>query len=425
MTTQKPKSNSPTRDAAPISASTAKEGLGIALIGTKFMGRAHSNAWGKCAQFFDLKRPPRLVVASGRNAQETAAFAAQWGWSRASTNWRDVLNDAAVDLVDVSTPNHLHAEMSIACLEAGKHVACEKPLSSTLADAKRMVLAARAAKKKGVQTFVWFNYRRCSAVAFAHRLVKEGKLGRIFHVRATYLQDWGGPETPLLWRFQSDQAGSGAHGDLNAHLIDMARFITGDEIIEVVGAIEETFIKERAIVSAATDALASSSKLKGAKVPSKGSGKSTVDDAVLFLARFKHGAIASFEATRLATGNQNRNCIEINGELGSVKFNFERMNELQWWDHTLDAKLRGWSRIMCTDAGHPYGGHYWPAAHVVGYEHGFVSQAADISAVLGGGASVVPLPDFEDALKTQCVLEAAIRSAREHRNVPIRELDKF
>ena len=399
--------------------------LGVAILGTKFMGRAHSNAWGKCAQFFDLKRPPRMIVAAGRNASETEAFAQRWGWSRACTQWREVLQADDVDLVDVSTPNHLHAEMSIAALEAGKHVACEKPLSSTLADAKRMVLAARAAKKKGVHTFVWFNYRRCSAVALAHRLVKEGKLGRIFHVRASYLQDWGGPDTPLLWRFQSDQAGSGAHGDLNAHLIDMARFITGDEIIEVVGAIEETFIKERAIVASHSEALSASKKLKGGKGVTKSSGKSTVDDAVLFLARFKHGAVASFEATRLATGNQNRNTIEINGELGSVKFDFERMNELQWWDGTLDPKLRGWSRIMCTDASHPYGGHYWPAAHVVGYEHGFVSQAADIAAVLGGGASVVPLPDFEDALKTQCVLEAAIRSAREHRAVPIRELDKF
>jgi predicted dehydrogenase len=397
--------------------------IGVALIGTKFMGRAHSTAWGKCAQFFDLRRPPTLALAAGRNHDETAAFAAKWGWNRSTVAWRDVLSDPEVELVDVSTPNHLHAEMSIASLEAGKHVACEKPLAGTLADAKQMVLAARAAAKKGVRTFVWYNYRRCPAVALAHRLVREDRLGRIFHVRASYLQDWGGPDTPLLWRFQAAQAGSGAHGDLNAHIIDMARFITGDEVTEVVGAIEETFVKERAIVASVGGEISG----KGAKSSASGkkSGKSTVDDAVLFLARFKHGAVASFEATRLATGNQNRNNIEINGEKGSIRFDFERMNELEWWDNTLDAKLRGWSRIMCTDAAHPYAGHYWPAAHLIGYEHGFISQAADICAVVAGGAPVVPLPDFEDAFKTQCVLEAAIRSARERRPVPIRELDKF
>ena len=402
--------------------------LGIGLIGTKFMGRAHSTAWGKAAQFFDLKRQPVLQVVAGRNSDETTAFAAKWGWSSATTNWKSLLTNDAVELVDVSTPNHLHAQMAIACLEAGKHVACEKPLAGTLADAKLMVLAARAARKKGVQTFVWFNYRRCPAVALAHRLVKEGRLGRIFHVRASYLQDWGGPDTPLLWRFQSDLAGSGAHGDLNAHIIDMARFITGDEITEVVGAIEETFIKEREFIAhSADEASGKGAKvLKSSSLPSgKKSGKSTVDDAVLFLARFKQGAIASFEASRLATGNQNRNNIEINGEKGSIKFDFERMNELQWWDHTLDPKLRGWNRIMCTDATHPYASHYWPAAHPIGYEHGFISQAADTCAVVAGGSSIVPLPDFEDAFKTQCVLEAALRSARERRPVPLRELDKF
>jgi predicted dehydrogenase len=396
--------------------------LGIALIGTKFMGRAHSTAWSKATQFFDLKRTPVMQAVAGRHPAETCTFAAKWGWKTSTTNWRDLLSNPAVELIDVSTPNHLHSEMSIACLEAGKHVACEKPLAGTLADAKKMVLAARAARKKGVHTFVWYNYRRCPAVAFAHRLVKDGRLGRIFHVRASYLQDWGGPDTPLLWRFQSDLAGSGAHGDLNAHIIDMARFITGDEVVEVVGSIEETFVKERALIASASPEISS----KGAKpAVAKKTGKSTVDDALLFLARFKQGAVASFEASRLATGNQNRNCIEINGEKGSIKFDFERMNELQWWDNTLDAKLRGWSRIMCTDPTHPYASHYWPAAHLLGYEHGFISEAADICAVIAGGSPVVMLPDFEDALKTQCVLEAAIRSARERRPVPIRELDKF
>jgi predicted dehydrogenase len=280
--------------------------------------------------------------------------------------------------------------------------------------------AAKKAAAKGIKTFVWFNYRRCPAVAFAHQLVNEGKLGRIFHVRASYLQDWGGPSTPLLWRFQGKLAGSGAHGDLNAHIIDMARFITGEEVTEVVGAIEETFIKERDIIESTGGAIAG----KGAKRAVRGSrkGKSTVDDAVLFMARMSGGAIASFEASRLATGNQNRNQIEINGEKGSLKFDFERMNELQWWDHTLPARLRGWSRVMCTDATHPYAGNYWPAAHVLGYEHCFVSQAADTVMVLGGKKPVVAIPDFADAYETQRVLEAAIRCARTRRPVAISEV---
>jgi len=396
-----------------VSPAPATGPLGVALIGTKFMGRAHSTAWGKCAQFFDLKRPPALRMVAGRNPEETCAFATKWGWQNSTTSWKDLLTNAEIDLVDVSTPNHLHAEMSIACLEAGKHVACEKPLAGTLADAKKMVLAARAAIKKGVRTFVWYNYRRCPAVALAHRLVKEGRLGRIYHVRASYLQDWGGPDTPLLWRFQGDLAGSGAHGDLNAHIVDMARFITGDEVTEVVGAIEETFVKERAVVANAGGEISG----KGAKSAGAGkkSGKSTVDDAVLFLARFKQGAVATFEATRLATGNQNRNNIEINGEKGSIKFDFERMNELQWWDHTLPTRERGWSRILCTDASHPWVGAYWPAAHLIGYEHGFRSMAADIVRTLAGERPALPLPDFADAFRTQCVLHAATVSARERR----------
>jgi predicted dehydrogenase len=317
----------------------------------------------------------------------------------------------------VCTPNHLHAEVSIAALEAGRHVACEKPLAGTLEDARAMRDAAAKAARKGVKTFVWFNYRRCPAVAFAHQLVREGRLGRIFHVRASYLQDWGGPSTPLLWRFQGKLAGSGAHGDLNAHIVDMARFITGEEVVEVVGALEETFVKERDLVESAGGAIAG----KGARRAVRGSrkGRSTVDDAVLFLARMSGGAVASFEATRLATGNLNRNQIEVNGEKGSLKFDFERMNELEWWDHTLPARMRGWSRIMCTDAGHPYAGNYWPAAHVLGYEHGFVSQAADIVMAVGGKRPVMPIPDFADAYETQRVLDAAVRCARTRRPVRV------
>ena len=396
---------------------SSKAPIRVGIIGTKFMGKAHANAWLSADRFFDLPRPIVMQAASGRDGRETCRFAENWGWKTSTTDWHELVSDPEVDLVDVCTPNHLHADMSIEALAAGKHVACEKPLAGTLDDARAMRDAARKARRKGVETFVWFKYRRVPALAFAHQLIAKGRLGRIFHVRASYLQDWGHPDTPLVWRFDSKQAGSGAHGDLNAHIVDLARFLTGDEVSEVIGAVEETFVTRRELVGDAGAAIRGTGG-KGRGKPK--TGRSTVDDAVLFLARFKEGAIASFEASRLATGNQNRNSIEINGEKGSIKFDFERMNELQWWDHTLDPGLRGWSRIMCTDADkHPYVANYWPAAHGLGYEHGFVSQVADVARMLGGRAAEVPMPDFADAFETQRVLEAALLSARERRPVPM------
>ncbi len=387
-------------------AATLASPLRVGLVGTKFMGRAHSTAWSAAGRFFDLPRPIEMRMVAGRDRAATRAFASRWGWAEASGDWRAMLAEPCVDLVDVAVPNDRHAAISISALEAGCHVACEKPLAGTLADARAMRDAARRAARKGLRTFVWFNYRRCPAVAFARELVREGRLGAIRHVRASYLQDWGGAATPLLWRFDAKVAGSGAHGDLNAHIVDMARFVTGQEFREVSGAIEETFIAERPL-------------------PGRGRrrGRSTVDDCVLFLARFEGGAVGTFEASRLATGHQNRNALELNGERGSLRFDFERMNELEWWDDTLPSKLRGWSRIMCTNPGdHPYAAAYWPPAHLLGYEHGFVSEAAEIATTLGGGAAIAPLPDFADAYETQRVLEAAIRSARERRPVAIREI---
>ena len=382
----------------------------VGLIGTKFMGRAHSNAWSQVGRFFELPREVIMEAVAGRDQAFTADFARRWGWQRALGSDAELVADERVDLVDIGTPNHVHREQAVAALEAGKHVACEKPLAGTLEDARAMRDAAAASPSQ--RTFVWFNYRRCPAVAFAHQLVKKGRLGRIYHVRAHYLQDWGGPETPLLWRFQGDLAGSGAHGDLNAHIIDMARFITGDEFEEIAGAIEHTFITEREL-PADPDT--------GRK---RRRAKSSVDDCVLFLARLRGGAVASFEATRLATGNQNRNMIEINGSKGSIRFDFERMNELAWWDNTLDSSLRGWSRIMCTNPGdHPYVDAYWPPAHLIGYEHGFTSMAADIVRVLSGRKPVVPLPDFADAYETQRVLQAAVVAARERCAVPLDAID--
>jgi predicted dehydrogenase len=275
-------------------------------------------------------------------------------------------------------------------------------------------MAAAADTAPGT-TSVWFNYRRVPAVALAHRLVAAGRIGRIYHVRAAYLQSWGGPDTPLLWRFQGDIAGSGAHGDLNAHIIDSVRFVTGEEIVTVEGAIEHTFIEERAVLEGETGG-----EIAGAGAGTTGSkAASTVDDAVLFLARMSGGGVASFEATRLATGYHNANRFEIHGDRGALRFNFERMNELEFYDLSADAAVQGWTTIDVTRGGdgHPYAAAWWPDSHGLGYEHGFVNQAADILAVLGGGTPLVPLPDFADALQTQRVLDAAIRSARER--IPI------
>jgi predicted dehydrogenase len=390
------------------------ESINVALIGQGFMGRSHSNAWGQVNKFF--KPPIRAVMHTvfGQPEEKPEEFARNWGWQHASTDWQAVVRSPDIGLVDVVTPNYMHAPVAIAALEAGKHVACEKPLAGTLADARAMAEAARKAKGK---TFVWFNYRRCPAVALAHLLVKQGKIGEIRHVRAVYLQDWANESVPLLWRFDKNLAGSGAHGDLNAHIIDMTRFVTGQEITEVVGAIAETFIKKRKrLVGTGGETL-------GAGAGGQEMGDVTVDDTVLFLARFSGGAVASFEAARQATGNQNRNQFEINGTKGALKFDFERMNELQYYDATLPRAVQGWTTIMCTHGpDHPYVANWWPDAHIIGYEHGFVNEAYDILRVLAGQQPTVPIPDFEDAYQTQRVLEAALISAAERRPVKIDEV---
>ena len=385
--------------------------LNVGLIGTKFMGRAHSNAWLNVAKFFANDTVPVMHTVAGRNATELEEFATTWGWANTTTSLDTMFADDAVDLVDVATPNNVHAEQAIAALEAGKHVVCEKPLAGTLADAEAMAAAAAASEAaSGAKTFVWYNYRRVPAVALAHRLVAEGAIGRIYHARACYLQSWGGPDTPLLWRFQGDVAGSGAHGDLNAHIIDAVRFVTGEEITVVEGAIEQTFIPERSVLGddAGGEIAGAGAATQAAKAPS------TVDDAVAFLSRLSGGGIASFEATRLATGYHNANRFEIHGERGALRFDFERMNELDFYDASGSGRTAGWTTIDVTRGGddHPYAAAWWPDSHGLGYEHSFVNQAADIVTVLSGGEPQVALVDFADALKTQRVLHAAIESAR-------------
>ena len=393
------------------------DSLNVALLGSKFMGRAHSNAWLKVAKFFDVDPLPSMHTVVARNADEVESFAGRWGWEHSSTDWRAVVGSDDIGLVDIATPNDVHADQAIAALEAGKHVACEKPLAATLADAERM--AAAAASSTG-QTFVWFNYRRVPAVALAHRLVASGAIGRVYHARAAYLQSWGGPDTPLLWRFQGDVAGSGAHGDLNAHIIDMVRFVTGEEIDTVEGAIEHTFIEERALLegSAGGEIAGAGAATAGAK------GRSTVDDAVLFLARLSGGGLASFEATRLATGYHNANRFELHGERGALRFDFERMNELHVYSLDDDPAVQGWTTVDVTRAGsgHPYVEAWWPDSHGLGYEHSFINQASDILTAIGGGKPAFALPDFADALKTQRVLQAAIDSARNRAPVAVADV---
>ena len=389
--------------------------LNVALIGMGFMGRTHSNAWGQVGRFFKPPVQAAMHTLFGQEAENPRAFADNFGWRNVSTDWKKTVKCSEIDLVDVATPNFMHAPVALAALKAGKNVSCEKPIAGTLKDARAM---ANLAKQKKVKTFVWYNYRRVPAVALAHQLVKGGKVGKLRHVRAKYLQDWADESVPLAWRFDKKLAGSGAHGDLNAHIIDMTRFVTGEEITEISGAIAETFIKRRKLMTGVV-----AGGIAGGLKSSGKTGPVTVDDCVLFLARFSGGAVASFEAARQATGNQNCNGFEINGTKGSIKFNFERMNELEFYDATLPRAVQGWTTIMCTHAGdHPYVDAWWPDAHLIGYEHGFTNQAYDILRVLAGKKPTVPIPDFQDAYQTQRVLEAVLLSAKSKAPVKVKDV---
>ncbi len=389
----------------------------VALVGQKFMGRAHSNAYLKVEKFFPaVARSPVMHTIAGRNAAELEEFAQRWGWQHHSTDLKEVAANAEIELVDIVTPNNMHHDHAIMMLEAGKHVACEKPLARTLDEAREMRDAAKKRKKQ--QTFVWYNYRRCPAIALAHQMVAGGRMGRIFHVRAVYLQGWAWADVPLIWRFDKKVAGSGAHGDLNAHIIDMARFITGQEVDEICGAAAETFIKERTMPTVGPAGLIAAGTKGGGK-----KGKVTVDDAVVMCGRMSGGGLCTFEATRFAMGNQNAHGIEVNCEKGAIRFNFEDMNLLWYYDASLEPRTAGWRRIMCTSAGnHPYAEAYWPDAHIIGYEHAFINMTADIMEMLGGKKPRVPMPDFEDAYQTQRVLEATMLSAQNRCAVKLKDV---
>lgn len=394
-----------------------KSGVNVCLIGQRFMGRAHSNAYLKCGRFFDLPTNPIMHTIVARNLADVQQFADRWGWANATNDWRSAVTADEIDLVDVTTPNNKHTDFVLAALEAGKHVACEKPLAATLDDAREMLAAAKKAKKS--KTFVWYNYRRVPAVATAYRIAREGRLGRIYHVRAFYLQGWAGsPDIPLVWRFDKKQAGSGSLGDLGAHVIDMARFITGEEITEITGAMAETFIKERTIPSSEKGAgIASGAKASGKK------GKVTVDDAIVAIGKMTGGAVFTLEATRFATGRENKNGVEINGEAGSVYFDFEDLNNLYYFDANTPRHVQGWTKIQASVPGvHAYQHAYWPTAHPQGYEHAFVNMAADMMRVLGGQKPEIPVPDFKDAFETQRVLEAVELSAKNRAAVKVKDV---
>ncbi|WP_112263886.1 Gfo/Idh/MocA family protein [Lentzea terrae] len=371
------------------------------MVGHAFMGAAHSQAWRVAPRFFDLPVRPVMSVLCGRDADRTRAAAERLGWAEAVTDWKSVLDRDDVHVVDICTPGDTHAEIAVAALDAGKHVLCEKPMANSVTEAVAMVEAAERAARRGVRAMVGFSYRRVPALGLARELVAQGRLGKIHHVRAQYLQDWiVDPAAPLSWRLDKEKAGSGALGDIGAHVVDAAQFILGDTIAEVSGTLQ-TFVSERPLASA-------HSGLSGTAAAGQ-TGQVTVDDAALFLARFSGGALGSFEATRFANGRKNALRIEVNGSAGSLAFDLEDMNVLQFFDGTEDSAVAGFRRIMVTEPAHPYVGAWWPAGHGLGYEHAFTHQAVDFVRAVAAGTD--PAPSFADGLQVQRVLAAVEDSA--------------
>jgi predicted dehydrogenase len=382
-----------------------KRPLWVGMIGYAFMGATHSQAWRTADRFFDLPVAPRMQVLCGRTESAAAEAAEKLGWSSWVTDWREVVDRDDIDVVDICTPGDSHHEIALAALAAGKHVLCEKPLANTVAEAEEMAAAAEQAAARGVWSSVGFNYRRVPALALAHRLIESGRLGEVRHIRAQYLQDWiVDPEFPLVWRLQKDKAGSGALGDIGAHVIDLAQFLTGQRLVGVSGLLE-TFVKQRPLPEAASGLSASSDGGDGAAEY----GDVTVDDAAVFFGRTDAGALAVFEATRFATGRKNAIRIEVSGSDGALAFDFESMNELHVYDGTVSADDAGFRRILATEPDHPYIGAWWPPGHGLGYEHTFTHEIADFVRDITAGTQ--PTPSFADGLGVQRVLEAVEQSS--------------
>lgn len=383
--------------------------INVAIIGTKFMGRAHSNAWLSVPKFFNVGLEPVLKVACGQDPEGTADFADNWGWEFVETDWRKVVEREDVDVIDISTPTYLHKEIAIAAAQNGKHIFCEKPVALSYADAKDMY---EAAEKAGIVHYLNHNYRRVPAVVFAKQLIEQGKIGTIYHWRGTYLQDWiTDPEFTLTWHLQKKFAGAGPHYDLNSHSVDLARYLVGE--VESVTAMMKTFITERPLPGdgAGTFKVGSASEEVG---------KVTVDDASFMIAEFENGALGSFEASRFANGRKNYNYFEIYGSKGSLIFNLERMNELEFLNLDDPDDEQGFRTILVTNSTHPYVEAWWPPGHIIGYEHEFTHAVADFLDAVERSAQISP--NFYDGMKIMQVLEAAILSANTGEKVTVSDI---
>lgn len=374
--------------------------LRVAMIGHGFMGAAHSVGWRQAPAAYDLPLAPRMAVLVGRDADKTAAAARKWGWAETSTDWRSVIARDDIDVVDIVTPGDSHAEIAIAALAAGKHVLCEKPLANSVEEAVAMEQAARDAAAHGIRAMVGFTYRRVPAVTLMRDMIAEGRVGTVRQVRASYRQDWlADPESPMTWRLDKDRAGSGSLGDIGAHIVDMTQFVTGQALTQV-SAVMETLVDERPL-------LAESVGLGGTAGAER--GKVTVDDVAVFTGRLESGTLATFEATRFATGRKNALDIEVSGDAGALHWNLEDMNVLEFYDATRPSGEQGFTRILVTEPEHPYLSGWWPAGHMLGYEHGFSHQVKDLTEAIAAGAD--PRPTFADGLRVQRVLDAVERSA--------------
>lgn len=379
----------------------AKKQIRIGLIGYGFMGRAHSNAYAKVGNFFDSEYELVRQAVCARDEEKVKAFAARWGYQTTETDWKKLIERDDIDLIDIAVPNNLHAEMAIAAAKAGKMILCEKPLAMNPKEAEKMVAAIA---KAGVPNMVWYNYRRCPAVMLAKQLIDEGRLGRVFHYRANFLQDWTiSPELPQggagLWRLDAKAAGSGVTGDLLAHCIDTALWLNGG--IADVNAMTETFIKERKHTL--------SGKVEKVKI----------DDACAFLCHFTNGSLGLFESTRYARGHKALYTFEVNGEHGSLKWDLHDLHRLQWFDHKDESNLRGWRSIHVSDGDHPYIKNWWVPGLQIGYEHSFVHQVADFLKGLETGTSAKP--DFADGLATDYVVDAVLSSASSRKWVKVKQ----
>jgi len=373
--------------------------INVGIVGTKFMGRAHSNAYVDVAHFFDLPAHPVMQAACGRNGADLESFARRFGWRSTETSWERMVARDDVDLVDICTSNVTHMPIAVAAARAGKHVLCEKPIAMNAGEARQMLDAAREA---GVRHMVAFNYRRVPAIMLAKQLIDDGHIGTIRHFNAVYYQDWLvdlGFE--ITWRHDVKEGGSGAHGDMNAHTVDLARYLVGE--IEAVSGSKETFVKERPLADGS------------------GMGPVTVDDALCFIARFREGALGSFMATRFATGRKNFLRLEIFGSEGSLAFNLERLNELEFYSRADEEETQGFRTIVVTESSHPFIDAWWPAGHIIGWEHTFIHEVRDLLLAIDAGEPVYP--DFDDGLRCQQVLDAALESAVEERwvQVPVEE----